>query len=100
MKQTQRIPLVALAGGAAALVLRIWNLRAGFEEETGLPIPDNPSFYSLLIVLALVLLVLLLLSRHLSEDGNPRFPFHTERKALGSKDAPRSSSSFSIFSSA
>lgn len=82
MKQTKRIALAALAGGIAALVLRIWNLRAGFEEGTGLPVSGNPSFPSLLITLALVLLSLLLLSRHLSEHGNPRFPFHTQRKSV------------------
>ena len=76
-----RVPLTATVGGAAALVLRLWNLRTGFESDTGLPL-SGPSFPALLIVLGVVMLSLLLQSRGLSDRPVPRFPFHTDRSAL------------------
>ena len=41
MKQSMRYPLLVLAGGAAALVLRLAQRATGFEADTGLPIPGN-----------------------------------------------------------
>ena len=82
MDKIQKIPLTAALGGVAALVLRLWNLRAGFEEGTGLPIPGNPSFPALLALLAVVLLALAAQSWHLSDGGNPRFPFRTQSRLL------------------
>ena len=38
MKQSMRYPLLVLAGGAAALVLRLAQRAAGFEADTGLRI--------------------------------------------------------------
>lgn len=77
-----RIPLTAAVGGVAALVLRVWNLRAGFELGTGLPVSGHVSFWALLVLLALVMLSLLVQSRRLSDGGNPRFPFRTQNRAL------------------
>ena len=76
-----RIPLTAALGGAAACILRVWNLRTGFEADTRLPIP-GPSFPALLILFGAVMLSLLIQSRRLSDNGAPRFPFHTEQSAL------------------
>ena len=79
--ENTRIPLTAAVGGAAALILRAWNLRTGFETGTGLPV-SGPSFPALLALLAAVALSLLLQSRRLSERGAPRFPFRAGRSAL------------------
>ncbi len=81
MNENTRIPLTAAVGGAAALALRVWNLRTGFEPHTGLPVP-GPSFPALCIVLAVAALSLILQSRRLSERGAPRFPFHAQQPAL------------------
>ena len=82
MSKQRNIPLTAFAGGVAALVLRLWNLRAGFEETTGLPISGNLSFRALLALLAVVLLALAAQSWRLSANGNPRFPFRTQNRRL------------------
>lgn len=82
MKEEYRIPLTAMVGGVAALVLRIWNLRTGFEAGTGLPVSGSPSFPALLVLLALVLLALWVQARRLSDHGNPRFPFRADGPAL------------------
>ena len=77
-----RIPLTAAVGGVAALILRLWNLRAGFEPGTGLPVSDNPSFPALLALLTLILVLLVVQSLKLSDSGNPRFPFRTQNRVL------------------
>ncbi|MBQ7680785.1 MAG: hypothetical protein IJT31_01055 [Oscillibacter sp.] len=82
MDNIQKIPLTAAVGGVAALALRMWNLRAGFEESTGLPIPGDPSFPALLALLVAVLLALVAQSWRLSDGGNPRFPFRTQSRLL------------------
>lgn len=74
------IPLTAVAGGAAALALRLWNLRAGFEPATGLPV-SHPSFPALLALFGAVMLALLLQARGLSDGGAPRFPFRAQNSA-------------------
>ena len=77
-----RIPLTAGAGGVAALILRLWNLRAGFEPGTGLPVSGNPSFPALFALLTLILVLLVVQSLKLSENGNPCFPFRTQNRVL------------------
>ena len=81
INENTRIPLTAAVGGAAALAVRAWNLRTGFEAGTGLPV-SGPSFSALLAVLAIVGLSLLLQSRHLTERGAVRFPFRAGQSAL------------------
>lgn len=54
MKNSLLLTLLALLGGAAALVLRLWQNAAAFEPDTGLPIPGAPAG----IVLPLFLVVL------------------------------------------
>ena len=81
MNENTRIPLTAAVGGAAALAVRAWNLRTGFETGTGLPV-SGPSFPALLIVLAAVMASLILQSRRLTERGAPRFPFRAGQPAL------------------
>ena len=41
MKKYAVYPLLALAGGAAAFVLRLAQNRTGFEAATGLPVAGN-----------------------------------------------------------
>lgn len=76
MKKQLLLPLAAVAGGAAALVLRLLQNKTGFESSTGLPIPGNLPGLALVILLAVLALVLAALSRLLPrehEDG-PFFP--------------------------
>lgn len=50
----KNIPLIlALLGGAAGFALRKWQLAAGFEPETHLPIPGAPSAMLLALLAAL-----------------------------------------------
>lgn len=76
MKKQLLLPLAAVAGGAAALVLRLLQNKTGFESSTGLPIPGNLPGMALVILLAVLALALAALSRLLPrehEDG-PFFP--------------------------
>lgn len=76
MKKQLLLPLVSVAGGAAALVLRLLQNKTGFEEATGLPIPGNVpglALAALLVVLALALASLAHLLPREQEDG-PFFP--------------------------
>lgn len=60
----KNIPLfAALLGGAVGFGLRKWQLAAGFEPDTGLPIPGAPSamILALLSVLAAAAVVVLIL---------------------------------------
>ena len=86
MKRQLLLPLAAVAGGAAALVLRLLQNKTGFEDSTGLPIPGNAPGAALavfLVILAAVLALLALLLPAESEDG-PFFPedFRTVNAAL------------------
>lgn len=76
MKKQLLLPLAALAGGAAALVLRLLQNQTGFEAATGLPVPGNAPGLALAVLLVLLAAVMLLLVRLLpaeDEDG-PFFP--------------------------
>lgn len=76
MKKQLLLPLAAVAGGAAALVLRLLQNKTGFEAATGLPIPGSLPGLALVILLVVLALVLAALSRLLPqerEDG-PFFP--------------------------
>ena len=77
-----KLPLTALVGGAAALLLRMWNLRAGFETASRLPVPGHPSFPATVAALALTLAVTLILSRRLSDGGAPRFPVRAVKRSF------------------
>lgn len=86
MKKQLLLPLTAVAGGAAALVLRLLQNRTGFEEATGLPVRGNAPGLALIVLLAALAAALLLLARMVpveDEDG-PFFPedFRTANAAL------------------
>lgn len=86
MKKQLLLPLVSVAGGAAALVLRLLQNRTGFEPATGLPIPGNAPGLALAALLAVLVVALCVLARLLpaeDEDG-PVFPddFRTQNAAL------------------
>ena len=76
MKKQLLLPLAAVAGGAAALVLRLLQNKTGFEAATGLPIPGSAPGVALTVLLAALVLVMAALARLLPrehEDG-PFFP--------------------------
>lgn len=55
--------VLALLGGAVGFGLRKWQLRTGFEPDTGLAVPGAPAGMVLIVCSALVALALLLLCR-------------------------------------
>ena len=65
MKKYQAVSLTALAGGAAAFVLRLAQNRTGFEADTGLPVAGNPFALLLPVFLAALALEIYLLTRRL-----------------------------------
>lgn len=74
MKKPHLLPCIALVGGAAAAVLRLFQNATGFEEETGLPISGNLPGTALVILLVLLAVILTLLVRRLPENKAPSFP--------------------------
>ena len=74
MKKPLLLPCIALVGGAAAAVLRLFQNATGFEEETGLPISGNLPGTALVILLVLLAVILTLLARRLPENKAPSFP--------------------------
>lgn len=70
------IPLTAAAGGLAALLLRLWQNRTGFEADTGLPVPGAPAGIALAAwLLAVTAALVLLVCRLPRETGDgPAFP--------------------------
>lgn len=80
MNEKRTLPLTALTCGAATLAVRLWNLAAGFEGSSRLPIAGHPSFTLLLVLLAAAFALLLWESTRLPSNAAPRFPFRTERR--------------------
>ncbi len=78
MKKQSLLPLLALAGGAAAFVLRLLQNRTGFEAATGLPVPGNVPGLALIVLLAVLALAFLLLVRRLPGEASPGPAFPEE----------------------
>lgn len=74
MKKYAVYPLLALAGGAAAFVLRLAQNRTGFEAATGLPVAGNLWSRLLVGLLVLTALVCLLLTRKLPAEPEEQSP--------------------------
>lgn len=71
MKKDHTVALTALAGGAAAFALRFAQVRTGFEQDTGLPVPGNFFAAALPAVFAVLAAALVLLTRRLpAETGD------------------------------
>lgn len=82
MQKGTFFPALALVGGAVGFGLRRWQLAAGFEAGTGLPIPGAPSAWLLVGWSVLVGAVILLLCRQEKE----RMPW--DRAFSGAGDKP------------
>lgn len=87
MEKQGFLPLLAVLGGAAALILRLWQNATGFEADTGLPIPGAPAGTVLAVFLLVMAVLLFLLVRRLPrepESGTPLLPrdFATENPRL------------------
>lgn len=76
MRKEFTLPLAAVLGGCAALVLRLLQLHTGFEAGTGLAIPGNPAGIALVVLLPVLALLFCLLVRRLpgESDPGPAFP--------------------------
>lgn len=68
-------PILTVLWGAVGFALRKWQLTAGFEPDTGLPIPGAPAATALVVWSALLVLVLVLLCRDMG-------PARTWKRAL------------------
>lgn len=71
MKKEFMIPFLSAAGGAAALLLRLWQNRTGFESSTGLPIPGAPAGRVLIALLLALAAALILLCLRLPRESDP-----------------------------
>ena len=67
MKKQWMLPALALACGAAAFALRLWQNTSGFEEETGLAVPGTLAGLALPVLLVLSGAAAVLLSRALPQ---------------------------------
>lgn len=63
MRKEILVPVVAVLGGGVGFALRRWGLNAGFEPDTGLPIPGAPSNLALIALSVVMVVVLALLCR-------------------------------------
>lgn len=68
LNRSMLLPGLALAGGAAAFVLRLLQNRTGFEADTGLPVPGNPWAIALIAVLVLLAAAVWYLSRWVPDE--------------------------------
>jgi hypothetical protein len=85
MKSYRIYPLLSLAGGAAALVLRILQNQTGYETDTGLPIPGNLYARLLPILLAALVVLFVLLARRIpTEHGASPLSFQDCFRSTGS----------------
>ncbi len=50
MRKAIVLPATALLGGVAGFFLRRWELATAFEADTGLPIPNAPAFWALVLL--------------------------------------------------
>lgn len=84
MKKNMFLPVTALAGGIAALVLRLLQNRIGFEVLTGLAIRGAVINRLLPVALLLLAILLFLSARQLQKRQPQIFPqgFQTENLAL------------------
>ena len=86
MEKQGLLPLLAALGGAAALLLRVWQNATGFEPDTGLPISGAPAGTVLTVFLLAMAVLLFLLVRRLPKEAEnaPLLPrdFATEDTRL------------------
>lgn len=68
MKKYVFVPVLILGGGACAFLLRLMEIRTGFESATGLPVPGTVWRYLLAAVLVLLAAVLLMIGSRLPDE--------------------------------
>ena len=90
MNKQYALPLTAVLGGAAALVLRLLQNHTGFEPDTGLPIPGNLPGLALAALLIGLGAALAATSRFYpeEEDPGPALPRHFSTDNVGLLTVP------------
>lgn len=83
MKQPTAMAVLAAAGGAAALFLRLAQAHTGLAPETGLIVPGNLFGRLLWALLALLAVILFLLARRLPDHRPDPRPFQEVFSAQG-----------------
>lgn len=71
MKKHLALPAAAIVCGVVGCILRICELKTGFEPDTGLALPGAPAAWALILCSAAVFVLLLLLARRLNTAGVP-----------------------------
>lgn len=63
MRKEIILPAVAVAGGVGGFFLRRWELASAFEPDTGLPLPNMPATWAIILLSVVVAAALILLAR-------------------------------------
>ena len=81
------LALLPVLGGIAAFILRMLQLRTGFETSTGLPVAGNPYAYGLVVLLVVLAVVFFLLVRRLPAEKTQPPSFQDAFSAIGAGGA-------------
>ena len=81
------LALLPVLGGIAAFILRMLQLRTGFETSTGLPVAGNPYAYGLVVLLVVLAVVFFLLVRRLPAEKTQPPSFQDAFSAFGAGGA-------------
>ena len=77
MRKYILVPVLITAGSAGAFLMRLSQMRTGFEALTGLPVPHDPWQYVLPVFLLILAVLLALAVSRVPESAQPPAAFYT-----------------------